>query len=731
MKQRITRLVALIALIAAIFTLTVPMASAQQAANARQKAVVDTALAYYYKGKPMQYDSIALSNIGKGVGGDDRRSYQVAPEVATKDNTVYTVCSAFCYEVYYNAIGFEIAKGPRNTANVSLIADNVGNIIYTHTKGDSAEKVKDILQVGDIVIASKASSAVGDVSGWHAMIYVGDAFGDGKDYLVHSAGSKYNINSGTDAYENYTEESTSRSKAIGHGGNIRRDTVDDYIYADKGSYNPNTCDAFYLLRPLDVAKAGQYPITPAAQGRAKFPNIVIDRTVSTGMFGSVETGEELTYTIEITNESDKAYSSLPVKETVPVGTTLKSGSIVGGGNASGNQISWTLNVAPGETAKLAYTVTVTAKRGEKIVAGGGSVSTIPSNTLTTEICGKKPAAKTADQLIQLGAAFKSQSGVEFVNSLYAAAYGVKLELPAPGVMARNVFEFSRTEGVTDNAVHPTDTPREGYETIHKMLIDKYYGGKEFNTGELNARVQELRPDQLQSGDIFVTAKNLFASGEKTVNAYIVSSDGKLVYCDGRKVTTASENVYTRAHSCGFFYALRPSLAYDNMMVEAKADVPLPFTDVKTNDWFYTYVKDLYTDGTVNGMTATTFVPSGNLTYGQALKLIVCALGNPEQAKTGSHWASGYLTFAKNNGWLANDVNLDGAVSRLAFCQIAAKAKNLTEQPASNPFTDTSDASVLALNKAGVINGMTATTFQPGGILTRAQISKIIWLLRSL
>ena len=54
-----------------------------------------------------------------------------------------------------------------------------------------------------------------------------------------------------------------------------------------------------------------------------------------------------------------------------------------------------------------------------------------------------------------------------------------------------------------------------------------------------------------------------------------------------------------------------------------------------------------------------------------------------------------------------------------------------EQPENNPFEDTDDTAVLALNKAGVINGMTETTFEPTGILTRAQIAKIIWILRDL
>ncbi len=181
-----------------------------------------------------------------------------------------------------------------------------------------------------------------------------------------------------------------------------------------------------------------------------------------------------------------------------------------------------------------------------------------------------------------------------------------------------------------------------------------------------------------------------------------------------------------------FYSLRPTLVYDDIH-SGSPSVPaasgLKFTDVKESDGFYTYVKDLVADGTVNGMTETTFVPNGTLTYGQALKLIALGVGEKEPAKSGSHWASGYASLAKSKGWLAEDVNLDGTITRLALCKIAAKAKNLTAQPDSNPFKDTSDKDVLALNKAGVINGMTATEFRPEGLLTRAQISKIIHTLR--
>ena len=208
---------------------------------------------------------------------------------------------------------------------------------------------------------------------------------------------------------------------------------------------------------------------------------------------------------------------------------------------------------------------------------------------------------------------------------------------------------------------------------------------------------------------------------KSAHVY-VSSGSKLYTYERGKIIVVKEAELVRQFKSNIFLCLRPCLAYDD--ITAMPYTPPSFADVAKADWFYPYVTTLAQKGVVNGMTATTFAPNGNLTYGQALKLIAKAVGEADQP-AGAHWASGYLTLAKNKGWLTADVDLNANITRLALCRIAAKAKGLTEQPKKNPFTDTDDPDVLALNAAGIINGMTETTFQPDGLLTRAQISKII------
>ena len=88
----------------------------------------------------------------------------------------------------------------------------------------------------------------------------------------------------------------------------------------------------------------------------------------------------------------------------------------------------------------------------------------------------------------------------------------------------------------------------------------------------------------------------------------------------------------------------------SLSIPAAAAGPLPFTDVSSDLWYYTYVKDLYDAGVVDGTTPTTFSPQGDVTLGQALKLILLSAGYSEPEQSGEHWASGYYALASERGF---------------------------------------------------------------------------------
>ena len=155
----------------------------------------------------------------------------------------------------------------------------------------------------------------------------------------------------------------------------------------------------------------------------------------------------------------------------------------------------------------------------------------------------------------------------------------------------------------------------------------------------------------------------------------------------------------------------------------------PFKDVKVSSWFGKYVIDLYNDGVINGTSATTYAPNDTLTWAAALKLLLVSSGDLKaEDATGADWSKNTIAKAAELGLVAAD--LDGAkdISRLEFCQVAAKLNKLAESKTESKFTDCADGYVMALVDAKVINGMTATTFEPDASLTRAQIAKIIYQL---
>ncbi len=155
----------------------------------------------------------------------------------------------------------------------------------------------------------------------------------------------------------------------------------------------------------------------------------------------------------------------------------------------------------------------------------------------------------------------------------------------------------------------------------------------------------------------------------------------------------------------------------------------PFKDVKTSTWYGSYVIDLYNDGIINGTSATTYAPNDTLTWAAALKLLLVSHGDLKAADaTGADWLKNTIAKAAELGLVAADLDGAKAISRLEFCQVAAKLNKLAESKTESKFTDCTDGYVMALVDAKVISGMTETTFEPAASLTRAQIAKILYQL---
>lgn len=161
-----------------------------------------------------------------------------------------------------------------------------------------------------------------------------------------------------------------------------------------------------------------------------------------------------------------------------------------------------------------------------------------------------------------------------------------------------------------------------------------------------------------------------------------------------------------------------------------------FTDVTSSTWCYKYVVELADSKVIDGYSDGTFKPNNTITYGAALKLVMLAAGYPEQKPTDSNVFSGYLAKARAEGIITrSNVDLTKPITRLQVAQLAAGALKLdtTNLSSVKPFTDTTDASVQALNAAGIVEGYFSggtSTYKPNNTLTRGQVSAIVWRMRN-
>ena len=177
-----------------------------------------------------------------------------------------------------------------------------------------------------------------------------------------------------------------------------------------------------------------------------------------------------------------------------------------------------------------------------------------------------------------------------------------------------------------------------------------------------------------------------------------------------------------------------NLSVSAVWVEGVVTIPeAVYSDVSADDWYYDYVIELSESGVFSGYEDGTFKPDNDVKCGEALKLILRAVGFDIQNPTDTHWASGYLDLAISKGITDTTVitDLDAAIDRQTVAEIAAKSIGLPELDPETVFSDTTNGFVLALYHCGIITGSInddVLMFYPDESITRAELSAIIWKL---
>ena len=569
-----------------------------------RKAIAETALAYYRKGAGVQYDSIAMTYIIKHQGcGLCRISSQTPPEYSSADNPLYTVCSDYCYNVFYDAFNYKLT-GVANRCVTSIMCaidkddpqtvykwDEVSAKQCTEaglTRQQALANAETLLQPGDVVVGYRK------INSGHAMLYLGDYKGDGTKWFIHAgSGSKIDIVTGKDSVEpggTLVMCDADKNGPFRPGGHY-----------DLVSESRDIC-RFIILRPMRALLTDGH-LTPAAKARLRYPQIDVDRSASLRKYQTATVGETVTVKVDIKNNSTQPYGYLNITEALPQGGVIRPESISAGGVLTDTGILWEkVKVPAGETKTLTYEVVISGLPGEKLILPGGTVDTLTTRAMSYAIGGKilnadKQAALAGVANMEEEDAAKyvdyaKAKPVGFVNALYKNVLGIELNLPesisdyVTGLLDEVTVLHVNNDGTSNynspaNASGtlwaPKATLAEPWQSLSKMFLPEHLTGRMVCTEDptfqgkevFNAtdRVLVFDKANYEPGDIFIglngSTKPSLSTADTEALVYVYLGNGKVATVDAESglVVAPFSDTLELALRQRLLIALRPSLTY--------------------------------------------------------------------------------------------------------------------------------------------------------------------------
>ena len=507
-----------------------------------QKAVVLTAESYWIRQERVQYED---TRINATKSRDQWRWGFIknnTPESYTSQDVAYSNCAAWTHEVYYNALDLDIKQ--YQTAQLCKLKMSQDKRVVFKAEKDGydfntpekiaalTEQIKKTIQPGDLVVYVREST------GWgHVMMYVGNGM------MLHCSGSSYSWDTKTEKYET---------------AGIRYDPIDSWFDESSSRYlfDKKTVS---IVRPL-ATFTGEIP-QKTLDRMTTMRGVVAEKLCSVNKGVTVSLGDEITYTIKLTNYSlDK--KTINVTDVVPEFTTYVSGAQ----SKNGHNLSWKITLPAEKSVSVSYTVK--ADRRHHIIEGdSGKVENIPlkchdvhiQNTLTKEEQGKiKVAAE------QLSASDKRD--IILANEIYKEAMGfspVSDEHDAAFILSA-VFENYVGDSSWPSRWQKLKTLGSTYQS---MLAPDLYGGRqvideEINTGQALERIRLVSEKNLVVGDIIIVndpQTETYTNTEYTFQptCYMYLGDGLLNLSTLERIGT--EPILEQLLCARHFCVLRPSM----------------------------------------------------------------------------------------------------------------------------------------------------------------------------
>ena len=182
----------------------------------------------------------------------------------------------------------------------------------------------------------------------------------------------------------------------------------------------------------------------------------------------------------------------------------------------------------------------------------------------------------------------------------------------------------------------------------------------------------------------------------------------------------------------------------DIVTPPEPETPKSFTDVKEEDWFYKDVMDLAAIGVINGYEDGSFMPEGQVTRAEFLKMLVSLTVAPgaylsgdlfEDVKMGD-WYDKYVVTAWYNGYIdekdyGEKFLPDKPITRREVAKIiVAACVDGSMSGYVSPYEDTADPNAIALYSLCLMCGSIdpyngRRFFYPDTFITRAEVSAVI------
>lgn len=348
-----------------------------------------------------------------------------------------------------------------------------------------------------------------------------------------------------------------------------------------------------------------------------------------------------------------------------------------------------------------------------------------------------------------------------VSNSYLNGKEITVKLPLPSDFTP--VQIKHTSSSDGSVEYFLSTPKRGAKPFTIEDGCAVFTITKFSTFEVSGTQTYVEPSHSSSSGTPTTTYNVnvnaatngaVAADKKTASkgtmVTVTASPSKGYVVDAVKVVDKDGKDVAVTEKDGKYVFTMPASAVTvtgSFKAETPAPVALPFTDVKSGNWFYDAVKYAYEQGLMTGTSATTFAPNG--TMNRAMIVTVLYRLEKSPAVTGAskftdvpagQWYSDAVAWAAANkivnGYDETTFGPMNAVTREQMAAILFRyeqvkgLENVTLEENLNRFPDQNKISAYAIPALQwavgqkIINGNADGTLDPTGTATRAQVAQI-------